>query len=99
MTPAVQPGPVKPPRSSRSDPTEQPPHVASDPPVQPPAPSVQLAPVPTPRNKGPSNAATSSGDFPGLPSVPMGGSVGVAGADEVNFDDLTRRFEELKKRK
>ena len=39
-------------------------------------------------------------DVPGLPSVPTG-SVGRASLsnDDVDFDDLSRRFEELKKRK
>ena len=43
-------------------------------------------------------------DLPELPSVPdstMGGPTGgtSAGGEDVDFDDLTRRFEELKKRK
>jgi len=39
-------------------------------------------------------------DVPGLPSVPTN-SVGRNSVtnDDVDFDDLTRRFEELKKRK
>ena len=37
-------------------------------------------------------------DVPGLPSVPSN-SVGVRSGEDVDFDDLTRRFEELKKRK
>ena len=39
-------------------------------------------------------------DVPGLPSIPTT-SIGRASvtSDEVDFDDLTRRFEELKKRK
>ena len=39
-------------------------------------------------------------DVPGLPSVPTN-SVGQNSVtnDDVDFDDLTRRFEELKKRK
>jgi len=39
-------------------------------------------------------------DIPGLPSVPANSIGGASvGGDDVDFDDLTRRFEELKKRK
>jgi vacuolar protein sorting-associated protein IST1 len=40
-------------------------------------------------------------DVPGLPSVPVNsvGASSAGGNDDVDFDDLTRRFEELKKRK
>ena len=37
-------------------------------------------------------------DIPGLPSVPED-SVQSAGGADIDFDDLSRRFEELKKRK
>ena len=39
-------------------------------------------------------------DVPGLPSVPSS-TLGAAsaGGDDVDFDDLTRRFEDLKKKK
>jgi vacuolar protein sorting-associated protein IST1 len=70
-----------------------------------------VPPVAMPRNPG---AGLSSGngaasglpniphfpEIPDLPSVPVN-SVGAASVkgDDVDFDDLTRRFEELKKRK
>lgn len=53
------------------------------------------------------NAPVGGGSIPDLPDIPTGGlsnntSVGgqsVGGGDDVDFDDLTRRFEELKKKK
>uniref|UniRef100_A0A0B6ZH11 IST1 homolog n=1 Tax=Arion vulgaris TaxID=1028688 RepID=A0A0B6ZH11_9EUPU len=75
----------------------------------PPGPQVnQLYGPPKPaRRTGPSNPAVPSSKgvdvFPELPTVPsntlpdLGNSVG--GSDDVNFDDLNRRFEELKKKK
>jgi len=39
-------------------------------------------------------------DVPGLPSIPADSiGVGGGGGEDVDFDDLTRRFEELKRRK
>lgn len=60
---------------------------------KPPAGGVKLPTVPKPDDT-----------FPELPSVPnntLPNSVGTtsAGGEDVDFDDLTRRFEELKKRK
>lgn len=73
-------------------------------------PDGRLTPTPAPRNKS-SPGASSPGrspspgipqlpDVPGLPSVPTGmiGSTRTSG-DDVDFDDLTRRFEELKRQK
>nr|CAG4644303.1 EOG090X0DNH [Lepidurus arcticus] len=68
-------------------------------------------PKPTPRTKftPPRPDANNTDDFldlPDLPSVPMDSfPAGVGGAaagrkeDDIDFDDLTRRFEELKKKK
>ncbi|XP_071488825.1 uncharacterized protein [Diadema antillarum] len=55
----------------------------------------------------PANAALPSESIPNLPAVPMSSfppldnTVGgkSAGGEDVDFDDLTRRFEELKKKK
>jgi|SRR6218665_87992 len=66
-------------------------------------------PVPAPRGVTPSsqnqiqpgqNNFPTLPDVPGLPSVPVN-SVGVnsVAGDDVDFDDLTRRFEELKRKK
>ncbi|CAG5122954.1 unnamed protein product [Candidula unifasciata] len=68
-------------------------------PAQPPGPSVSKASAPPPR--------VNDDIFPELPTVPsntlpdIGNSVGggSAGGDDVDFDDLTRRFEQLKKKK
>uniref|UniRef100_A0A0B7B500 IST1 homolog n=1 Tax=Arion vulgaris TaxID=1028688 RepID=A0A0B7B500_9EUPU len=68
-------------------------------PAKPPGPSVSAPPAP--QNKGNDDM------FPELPTVPnntlpdLGNSVGggSAGGDDVDFDDLTRRFEQLKKKK
>lgn len=39
-------------------------------------------------------------DVPGLPSVPSSTlGMGSAGGEDVDFDDLTKRFEQLKKHK
>ena len=63
-------------------------------------PSAPTAPTPAPRSsKGPS--------FPDLPSVPTDlpnipdslPGANSAGGEDVDFDDLTRRFEDLKKKK
>ena len=68
-------------------------------------PDGRLTPTPKPRNKispgrGPSPGIPQLPDVPGLPSVPTGmiGSTASTGED-VDFDDLTRRFEELKRQK
>lgn len=53
------------------------------------------------------NASVGGNSIPDLPDIPTGGlsnntSVGgqsAGGGDDVDFDDLTRRFEELKKKK
>ncbi|XP_018330471.1 IST1 homolog [Agrilus planipennis] len=59
--------------------------------------SKQQEPKPAPRSKIPGNFS----DLPELPSVPSDNSLDGAktGGDDIDFDDLTRRFEELKKRK
>lgn len=66
----------------------------------PPSTGPQLKPpVPAPRSKGPSfpDLPTVPTDLPNLPdSVPGANS---AGGEDVDFDDLTRRFEDLKKKK
>jgi vacuolar protein sorting-associated protein IST1 len=74
-------------------------------PAQPPGPFVSPGPFVTPG----SVPHTKENDdmFPELPTVPtstlpdLGNSVGggSAGGDDVDFDDLTRRFEQLKKKK
>ncbi|XP_037905320.1 IST1 homolog isoform X3 [Hermetia illucens] len=65
-------------------------------------------PKPQPRSKLPPGnldqhqASAPAAEFPNLPSVPndLPGSVGEKkDDDEIDFDDLSRRFEELKKRK
>lgn len=61
---------------------------------------------PTPNALGPPNAAAGVSSIPDLPDIPTGsfsfnqsnsGKTNVG--DDVDFDDLTRRFDELKKRK
>jgi len=74
---------------------------------QPPATTISQQPSgPVPAPRGASNAPPRLPDvpnlpeMPGLPSVPANSvGVGSVGGDDVNFDDLTRRFEELKRRK
>ncbi|XP_054748171.2 IST1 homolog isoform X1 [Lytechinus pictus] len=76
-----------------SNPTPYPPPAAINTPTQPPAP--------------PPNAQLPSDSIPNLPAVPVNSfppldaTVGgkSAGGEDVDFDDLTRRFEELKKKK
>jgi len=76
------------------------------PPVSMPGPSIS---VPGPSVSSPGPSATANGtvpdfpvlpDIPDLPSIPTH-SVGRSSvtSDDVDFDDLTKRFEELKKRK
>lgn len=53
-----------------------------------------MAPKPQPRSKLPGN------DIPDLPELPTVPSDSIhSGNDDIDFDDLTRRFEELKKKK
>nr|CAG4642041.1 EOG090X0DNH [Eurycercus lamellatus] len=63
---------------------------------------IDQQPKPSPRTKL-NNPAPSDFDLPDLPSVPddndMAGPGGKPEEDDIDFDDLTRRFEELKKRK
>ncbi|CAH3150873.1 unnamed protein product [Porites evermanni] len=75
-------------------------HSPTAPPAGPQKPSAPTAPTPAPRSsKGPS--------FPDLPSVPTDlpnipdslPAANSAGGEDVDFDDLTRRFEDLKKKK
>ena len=58
-------------------------------------------PKPSPRKLSP--APPPDLDLPDLPSVPEDNLFGPPGKsdadDDIDFDDLTRRFEELKKRK
>lgn len=73
-------------------------------PQQPPAPGynslyTNSKPVPPPQPSAPSNEIP---DLPELPTVPANTLPGIeasAGGEDVDFDDLTRRFEELKKKK
>lgn len=71
-------------------------------PGPPAGPSVGYAPGPTP---GYPPAGANSSGLPPLPQVPTnslpGSRSGAGGAsgDNVDFDELTRRFEELKKKK
>nr|CAD7409815.1 unnamed protein product [Timema cristinae] len=67
---------------------------------------VRISPKPSPRPKISSgeNEAPSYMDLPELPAVPDDslhppGGVHTDDADEIDFDDLTRRFEDLKKKK
>jgi len=61
-------------------------------------------PKPSPRTKF-SSSPPLDFDLPDLPSVPVdnlapsAGSVTKSEDDDIDFDDLTRRFEELKKKK
>nr|CAD7433779.1 unnamed protein product [Timema monikensis] len=66
----------------------------------------EIEPKPSPRPKISSgeNEAPSYMDLPELPAVPDDslhppGGVHTDDADEIDFDDLTRRFEDLKKKK
>ncbi|XP_041453885.1 IST1 homolog isoform X2 [Lytechinus variegatus] len=80
-----------------SNPTPYPPPAATNTPTQP--------PVQPPAQ--PPNAQLPSDSIPNLPAVPVNSfppldaTVGgkSAGGEDVDFDDLTRRFEELKKKK
>ena len=64
-------------------------------------------PVPVPRGQGLNSAPKMEDNFPDLPAVPtntlpeLGNTVGSqsAGGEDVDFDDLTKRFEALKKKK
>nr|CAG4648885.1 EOG090X0DNH [Polyphemus pediculus] len=58
-------------------------------------------PKPTPRTKLSPAPPPADFDLPDLPSVPLDnlGPGKPDGDDDIDFDDLTRRFEELKKRK
>ncbi|XP_041976563.1 IST1 homolog isoform X2 [Aricia agestis] len=80
----------------------QPSHIPNAPNVSPPQPQPQ--PQPQPRTK-----PTTSNYFPelpelpsvpsDLPAVPQEPNEGATGPDEIDFEDLNRRFEELKKKK
>nr|XP_054748173.1 IST1 homolog isoform X3 [Lytechinus pictus] len=97
--PTVNPGMAYPPQNAPpyelhdSNPTPYPPPAATNTPTQPPGP--------------PPNAQLPSDSIPNLPAVPVNSfppldaTVGgkSAGGEDVDFDDLTRRFEELKKKK
>lgn len=61
---------------------------------------------PAPNNLAPSAPNTGAASIPDLPDIPTGsfntnqsGGGQSGGGDDVDFDDLTRRFEELKKKK
>ena len=63
-----------------------------------PGPSVTTPPGPPAPARGPVDGL----GLPDLPSVPVNSlppGASSAGGDDVDFDDLTKRFEELKKRK
>lgn len=72
-----------------------------------PAPRSKLSPGDDLRPAGGSSAGSSSAlnfHLPDLPSVPTNSFPpdevdGRPGTDDIDFDDLTRRFEELKKKK
>ena len=62
-----------------------------------------LSAVDTPPAVAPPGASAPPPSFPDLPSVPQDPLPGVGsastGADDLDFDDLTRRFEDLKRKK
>lgn len=61
---------------------------------------INQQPKPSPRTK--LNAPDPDLDLPDLPSVPQDNLAGPGGKDtddDIDFDDLTRRFEDLKKKK
>ncbi|XP_011682268.2 IST1 homolog isoform X3 [Strongylocentrotus purpuratus] len=101
--PAVHPGMAYPPQHAPpyefhdSNPTPYPPPAATNTPTQPPV----MPPSQPPTSQLPSDS------IPNLPAVPINSfppldaTVGgkSAGGEDVDFDDLTRRFEELKKKK
>ncbi|KAL5262739.1 hypothetical protein ACHWQZ_G008216 [Mnemiopsis leidyi] len=82
----------------------QPPGAVSAPPAsfKPPPPAANNLPQPPSHGAPPANAPPSYNDsfeLPNLPSVPSGSFPPTDNNDDVDFDDLNRRFEELKKRK
>ena len=62
--------------------------------------TLDLPTVPTTTSNGaltPGGSHLNLPDLTGLPDVPAGGAS--VGGDDIDFDDLSRRFEELKKKK
>jgi len=98
----------KPPPYQEANPNEKPPfpNLDTDPAYPPPSASVPSYPpggqAPNPQINGPTVGTTSLPDLPAVPSSdPPNAGIGGQSmkGDDVDFDDLTRRFEELKKKK